>query len=72
MTNLSGTNWNSSAGPKGGGQDARNKKRSLQIVNEHFETLFNIAMAKKSLRAEVSMGCVVLRDNRAFASLQDD
>jgi len=30
------------------------KKRSLYIVNELFETIFNAAMAKKMLRAKLS------------------
>jgi len=30
------------------------KKRSLHVVNEHFETIFNAAMAEKMLRAKLS------------------
>jgi len=30
------------------------KKRSLHVVNEHFETIFNATMAEKMLRAKFS------------------
>ncbi len=55
-------------------EQGKNSRKSAiyTIVNEHFEALLNAAIAKKSLRKKVSMGCAVLRDNRAYASLQDD
>jgi hypothetical protein len=31
------------------------KKRSLHVVSEHFETIFNAAMAEKMLRAKRSI-----------------
>ena len=40
--------------PEGRRAGARSKKRSLRVVNEHFETIFNAAMAEKMLRAKLS------------------
>ena len=42
MTNLTGANWNSSAGPKGGGQDAQSKKQSSRAVNEHLDKYIHV------------------------------
>jgi len=49
------------------------KKRSLHQVSEHFETIFNAAMAEKMLRAKLSVNVMSSRPEGEiqYSGLQD-
>ena len=49
--------------PEGRRAGARSKKRSLHVVNEHFETIFNAAIAEKMLRAKLSYSYLMIRQS---------